>query len=73
MHVHVHMHICMCMRLPSTQALKEYKFDAYTSKTTGATYPGGKVERELEEVCETADDFINLAYGRAVEARDGLQ
>ena len=33
----------------------------------------GKVERELEEVCETADDFINLAYGRAVEARDGLQ
>ena len=62
-----------CMRLPSTQALKEYKFDAYTSKTTGATYPGGKVERELEEVCETADDFINLAYGRAVEARDGLQ
>ena len=69
----MHVHICMCMRLPSTQALKEYKFDAYTSKTTGATYPGGKVERELEEVCETADDFINLAYGRAVEARDGLQ
>ena len=73
MHVHVHMHICTCTCLPSTQALKAYKFDSYTSKTTGSTYPGGKVERELEEVCETADDFINLAYGRAVEGRAGLQ
>jgi|TARA_B110000196_G_scaffold35976_1_gene27006 hypothetical protein len=67
--MHMHMH----MRLLSTQALKEYKFESYTSKTTGSTYPGGKVERELEEVCDTADDFINLAYGRAVEQRAGLQ
>ena len=33
------------------------------------TYPGGKVERELEEVCETLDDFLALAAGRSVEAR----
>eukprot|EP00967_Tisochrysis_lutea_P152558 scaffold299221_cov40-Tisochrysis_lutea.AAC.1 len=32
------------------QALTEFKFDEYVSKTTGDTYPGGKVERELEEV-----------------------
>eukprot|EP00320_Phaeocystis_rex_P015032 CAMPEP_0119071656 /NCGR_PEP_ID=MMETSP1178-20130426/52757_1 /TAXON_ID=33656 /ORGANISM="unid sp, Strain CCMP2000" /LENGTH=194 /DNA_ID=CAMNT_0007053595 /DNA_START=18 /DNA_END=602 /DNA_ORIENTATION=- len=51
------------------QALAEFKFEEYTSKTTGSTYPGGKVERELEEVCETAEDFINLAFGRAVEQR----
>ena len=49
--------------------LKKLSFEQYTSKTTGDTYPGGKVERELEEVCETADDFINLAYGRAVQTR----
>ena len=55
------------------QALAEFKFEEYTSKTTGSTYPGGKVERELEEVCETADDFISLSYGRAIEQKDGEQ
>tara|TARA_B110001452_G_C15187772_1_gene412523 strand:- start:592 stop:1179 length:588 start_codon:yes stop_codon:yes gene_type:complete len=54
-------------------ALKGYKFDEYVSKTTGETYLGGKVERELQEVCETAEDFIALASGRPVEARDGVQ
>ena len=54
-------------------ALKEYKFDEYVSKTTGKVYRGGKVERELEEVCETADDFLALAAGQPVEAKDGLQ
>jgi len=55
------------------QALKELKFDEYKSKTTGAIYPGGKVERELEEVCETLDDFVALAAGQVVEERDGTQ
>jgi len=66
-------HVLTMHFLLSTQALKEYKFESYVSKTTGSTYTGGKVERELEEVCDTADDFINLAYGRAVEQRAGLQ
>ena len=66
-------HALPTMYLLSTQALKEYKFESYVSKTTGSTYTGGKVERELAEVCDTADDFINLAYGRAVEQRAGLQ
>jgi len=46
------------------QALKEAKFEAYISKRTGKTYPGGKVERELEEIEETCDDFLTLALGR---------
>ena len=46
------------------QALKEAKFEAYVSKRTGRTYPGGKVERELEEIEETCDDFLTLALGR---------
>ena len=54
-------------------ALKGYQFDEYVSKTTGETYLGGKVERELQEVCETADDFLALAAGRSVEVRDGVQ
>jgi hypothetical protein len=45
------------------QALAEYKFDAYQSKRTGKVYPGGKVERELEEVEEVCDDFLKLAMG----------
>jgi hypothetical protein len=48
----------------SWQALKEAKFEAYISKRTGKTYPGGKVERELEEIEETCDDFLTLALGR---------
>jgi hypothetical protein len=40
---------------------KPNAFDVYTSKTTGSTYPGGKVERELEEVVETCDDFLALS------------
>ena len=55
------------------QALKEWKFDEYVSKTTGSVYKGGKVERELEEVCETADDFMILAAGRKIDGRSGTQ
>ena len=51
------------------QALVEGRFDEYASKRTGETYPGGRVERELEEVCETADDFLALAAGRAAPVR----
>ena len=36
-------------------------FEPYTSKTTGDTYPGGKPERELEEVEETVSEFIALS------------
>jgi len=50
--------------------LKKLGFDEYYSKSTKATYPGGKVERELEEVCETVDDFFTLASGKAVEPRE---
>jgi len=49
--------------------LAKANFAEYVSKTTGETYPGGKVERELEEVCDTADDFLALAAGRAVPVR----
>ena len=35
-------------------------FAPYTSKTTGDTYPGGKPERELEEVAETFDEYVAL-------------
>ena len=44
---------------------------ADTSKSTGDTYPGGRVERELEEVCETCDDFLSLVRGRAITVRKG--
>lgn len=36
-------------------------FETYTSKRTGATYKSGKVERELEEVIETAEEYIAIA------------
>ena len=49
--------------------LKKWSFEKYTSQTTGETYPGGKVERELEEVCETLEDFIALAAGQTVPTR----
>ena len=49
--------------------LKKSQFDEYVSKTTGETYPGGKVERELEEVCDTASDFLALAAGKPVPVR----
>ena len=36
-------------------------FDEYASKSQGGkVYPGGKVERELEEVVETAEEFLAL-------------
>ena len=44
-------------------------FKPYVSKTTGAAYPGGKVERELEEIVETCDDYIALAAGRQLPNR----
>ena len=44
-------------------------FEEYVSKTTGDTYTGGKIERELEEVCDTASDFILLAQGKAPPVR----
>ena len=50
-------------------ALKEKsKFEAYTSKRSGRDYPGGKVERELEEISETCDDFLTLAAGIKLSA-----
>lgn len=55
------------------QAIKERKFDEYTSKTTGDVYPGGKAERELEEVCETFGDFLLIASGKPAPQRDGTQ
>lgn len=42
------------------QALAQADFAEYTSKRTKQVYPGGKVERELEEVSETFDDFMRL-------------
>lgn len=39
---------------------KENYFAPYTSKTTGDTYPGGKLERELEEVSDTFDEYVAL-------------
>jgi len=50
--------------------LGKKSFEEYVSKTTKATYFGGKVERELEEVCETTDDFLALARGQAVPVRE---
>jgi len=50
--------------------LKRASFEQYTSKRTGETYPGGKVERELEEICDTAADFILLAQNKPAPARD---
>lgn len=39
-------------------ALKANDWKPYVSKSTGRTYPGGKAERELEEVEETIEDFL---------------
>lgn len=50
--------------------LKKEKFESYVSKTTGDTYTGGKVERELEEVVDTASDFILLVQGKAAPIRE---
>ena len=54
-------------------ALDQSSFDEYTSKTTEDVYPGGKVERELEEVCDTAADFLALATGKEAPQRDARQ
>lgn len=56
--------------LELNDALGKYQFDEYVSKTTKMTYSGGKVERELEEVCDTVDDYVALARGEAVEQRE---
>lgn len=53
-----------------SEALKGYKFEAYTSKRTGKLYPGGKVERELEEVSDTCDVFVDLLSGKAPPPAD---
>lgn len=53
------------------QALKSNDFSTYVSKTTKATYPGGKVERELEEVSETFDDYIKLVAAPATAGWGG--
>ena len=42
------------------EALASKSFDTYVSKSTKKTYLGGKVERELEEICETAEYFLSL-------------
>lgn len=36
-------------------------YDEYVSKSTKATYPGGKVERELEEAVETVGEYCKGA------------
>jgi len=41
-------------------ALAKAEFSEYVSKRTKQAYPGGKVERELEEVSDTFDDFMRL-------------
>mmetsp|Transcript_34840 Transcript_34840/g.109407 ORF Transcript_34840/g.109407 Transcript_34840/m.109407 type:complete len:161 (-) Transcript_34840:179-661(-) len=46
--------------LELNQALKANDWKPYTSKTTGETYPGGKPERELEEVEETLEDYLRV-------------
>ena len=51
------------------QALDGWRFDEYSSKSTGEVYPGGKVERELEEISETCDDFLALLAGKTVEMK----
>ena len=40
------------------QALAASEFETYVSKRSKKVSPGGKVERELEEVSETFDDFV---------------
>eukprot|EP00306_Pavlova_sp_CCMP459_P004770 CAMPEP_0185158680 /NCGR_PEP_ID=MMETSP1139-20130426/2561_1 /TAXON_ID=298111 /ORGANISM="Pavlova sp., Strain CCMP459" /LENGTH=465 /DNA_ID=CAMNT_0027723825 /DNA_START=95 /DNA_END=1492 /DNA_ORIENTATION=- len=52
------------------QALTNGDFAEYKSKSTKQTYPGGKVERELEEVSETFDDFMRLMGVKPVGATD---
>jgi len=42
------------------EAIERNAFEAYESKSQGKTYAGGKVERELEEVIETAEEFLEL-------------
>lgn len=39
-------------------ALKQNQLTEYKSKTTKDFYPGGKAERELEEISDTFDDYI---------------
>ena len=53
-----------------SKSQKLNSYEEYTSKTTGDIYPGGKVERELEEACDTASDFIALAAGKSVPVRE---
>lgn len=43
------------------EAVKADQFSEYVSKRTKETFPGGKVERELEEVEDTVKDFLELA------------
>lgn len=52
------------------QALGSFQFDTYVSKTTKETYPGGKVERELEEIAETCEDFFLLSRGKPPPQRN---
>jgi hypothetical protein len=52
------------LELEQALALEE-GFAAYVSKSTGVEYRGGKVERELEEVGETCDEFFALALARS--------
>ena len=51
--------------LEYTDAVSKDRFDVYVSKTTGKTYKGGKVEREMEEIVETAEEWLALAKGAA--------
>jgi len=51
------------------EAVKANQFDPYVSKTTGKTYEGGKVEREIEEIQETAEEFIELLAAAGIKEK----
>lgn len=46
------------------EAVEKGLFGQYKSRKTGKLYPGGRVERELEEVEESVDDFVKLVGKR---------
>mmetsp|Transcript_27769 Transcript_27769/g.60720 ORF Transcript_27769/g.60720 Transcript_27769/m.60720 type:complete len:259 (-) Transcript_27769:301-1077(-) len=47
--------------LELTDAVDKRLFSQYSSKSTGKVYEGGRAERELEEVEETLQEFLQVA------------
>ena len=47
-----------CLRV--AQAIQKQDFAEYVLESTGQTYRGGRVERKLEEVADTAIEFVAL-------------